>query len=240
MATDTLTQRDNVDRMHAAEALLGVSPSVEQAKKGAMTHDDSVEAGYAIPKRLPTIKDDDSSGLDALAALASRMTPGTIIPVCGSASSSSDDDSEAMPPPPPRRRLRSCSNPEGMEKWDSLDRRQERIHFVLPSSIIEEELAEAKAAADRKEEEEQQQQRRSATILHQKRKRSPASVMSPVERAHRGEPEMGPEELLRRARSRLLEDLSEGSINGEKGVLTLPHSLSKYKDVSLGFTAVMS
>ena len=48
-----------------------------------------------------------------------------------------------------------------------------------------------------------------------------------------------PEELLRRARSRLLEDLSEGGedgvngggLNGEKGVLTLPHSLGKYKEV---------
>ena len=57
---------------------------------------------------------------------------------------------------------------------------------------------------------------------------------------------MEPEELLRRARSRLLEDLSEGSSsngpggnngsgpNGYKGgsVLILPHSLSKYKEVS--------
>jgi len=54
-----------------------------------------------------------------------------------------------------------------------------------------------------------------------------------------------PEELLRRARSRLLEDLSEGSedgvnggaggggLNGEKGVLTLPHSLGKYKEVRM-------
>ena len=46
-----------------------------------------------------------------------------------------------------------------------------------------------------------------------------------------------PEELLRRAHFRLLEDLSEGSgngLNGKKGgsVLILPHSLSKYKEVS--------
>merc|ERR1719464_1773624 len=37
------------------------------------------------------------------------------------------------------------------------------------------------------------------------------------------------DQLLRRARSRLLEDLSIAS--GEKGVLTLPHSLKKYKEV---------
>jgi len=39
------------------------------------------------------------------------------------------------------------------------------------------------------------------------------------------------EELLRRARSRLLEDLSQSNLSGEKGVLTLPHSLRKYKEV---------
>ena len=41
-----------------------------------------------------------------------------------------------------------------------------------------------------------------------------------------------PEELLRRARSKLLEDLSEENGEGEKGVLSLPHLLSKYKEVS--------
>mmetsp|Transcript_25606 Transcript_25606/g.53474 ORF Transcript_25606/g.53474 Transcript_25606/m.53474 type:complete len:607 (+) Transcript_25606:183-2003(+) len=38
-------------------------------------------------------------------------------------------------------RLRSASNPEGMEKWDFYSRRNDRQHFVLPSSILEEELA---------------------------------------------------------------------------------------------------
>ncbi|KAL7538929.1 hypothetical protein ACHAWF_006250 [Thalassiosira exigua] len=38
-------------------------------------------------------------------------------------------------------RLRSASNPEGMEKWDLYSRRNDRQHFVLPSSILEEELA---------------------------------------------------------------------------------------------------
>jgi hypothetical protein len=57
-----------------------------------------------------------------------------------------------------------------------------------------------------------------------------------------------PEELLRRARSRLLEDLSEGGAHGNGsggsngdgrggggGVLILPHSLTKYKEVSRWF-----
>ena len=38
-------------------------------------------------------------------------------------------------------RLRSASNPDGMEKWDYYSRRNDRQHFVLPSSILEEELA---------------------------------------------------------------------------------------------------
>lgn len=38
-------------------------------------------------------------------------------------------------------RLRSASNPEGMEKWDLYAHRNDRQHFVLPSSILEEELA---------------------------------------------------------------------------------------------------
>lgn len=46
------------------------------------------------------------------------------------------------------------------------------------------------------------------------------------------ESSLEPEELLKRARTRLLEDLSEENPDGEKGVLTLPHSLSKYKEVS--------
>ena len=38
-------------------------------------------------------------------------------------------------------RTRSASNPEGMEKWDFYSRRNDRQHFVLPFSILEEELA---------------------------------------------------------------------------------------------------
>ena len=60
-----------------------------------------------------------------------------------------------------------------------------------------------------------------------------------------------PEELLRRARSRLLEDLSGGNVKGgvigtsgsatdENGVMVLPHSLSKYKEVSIYLLAVES
>jgi hypothetical protein len=181
-----------------------------------------------------------STGLDALAALASseqaswelRKQQEAFLIVSASTSSSSDDDSEAMPPPPPRvgGRRRSVSNPEGMEKWAPSS--SARRHFVLPASILEEELAEANAAMEAHErhnlqllgaiEEGQEQQQKPAG-----RKPAPVSgLLTEEEQAN-----LTPEELLKRARSRLLEDLSEGSLNGEKGVLTLPHSLSKYKEV---------
>ena len=49
---------------------------------------------------------------------------------------------------------------------------------------------------------------------------------------------LSPEELLRRARARLLEDVSTagggpaGTSVASRGVLPLPHSLGKYKNVS--------
>jgi hypothetical protein len=118
----------------------------------------------------------DSAGLDALAALAEReqrasthrplpafLMPGggSCTPVSSSSSASSSqsdekpDDAETMPPPPQRAQLgrqRSVSNPEGMEKWDSLlnsHTRSNRRHFLLPSTILEEELAEANEAVKR-------------------------------------------------------------------------------------------
>jgi hypothetical protein len=128
-----------------------------------------------------------------------------------------------------------------MEKWDSLTKGPfNRKHFVLPSAILEEELAEASALAKAHEE------TYTSHLPLKKRGRtveddygtSPNSVTSPIMSAAKaddspeeGVVEISPEELLKRARSRLLEDLSEGSLKGEKGVLTLPHSLSKYKEV---------
>lgn len=78
--------------------------------------------------------------------------------------------------------------------------------------------------ADQEEEEEEERPKKTAVAPTAA---APISgLMSEEEQAN-----LTPEELLKRARSRLLEDLSEGSLNGEKGVLTLPHSLSKYKEV---------
>jgi hypothetical protein len=184
-----------------------------------------------------------AQGLDALAALASSeqakiQNPAELFPFlvqsCGF-SSSSDDDSEAMPPPPPRGRRRSASNPEGMEKWDSLCRNQSgRHHFVLPASILEEELAEATLAI---------RERAERKNIEDYYDVSPDSVTDAErdtragEKSEKDDSNLTPDELLRRARSRLLEDLSEGAMNGEKGDLILPHSLAKYKEVR--FTAYL-
>ena len=108
-----------------------------------------------------------NAGLDALAALASEEATNITPPgeplepylaasgiVTSAPTSSDEEESEQMPPPPPRRR-RSASNPEGMEKWDSLNRARSgggaRRHFVLPEAILEEELAEANAAVRERE-----------------------------------------------------------------------------------------
>jgi hypothetical protein len=162
--------------------------------------------------------------------------------------SSSDDDSEIMPPPPPRTnsnintnnntrmsRRRSVSNPEGMDKWGT-----KRLRLVLPASILEEEIAEAEAAIliARKK-------KSLATTTAEGRGGSSSinnvdeddddeddesdSSSSPPTMVDEEEENLDHDQLLRRARSRLLEDLSIAS--GEKGVLTLPHSLNKYKEV---------
>jgi len=130
-------------------------------------------------------------------------------------------------------RRRAQSNPEGMEKWAPMPRK----HFVLPASILEEELAEASAAME--EQKQQRQQQQEETLWEEEEDDEEADkdeypTAAPISGLMSQEEQLNltPDELLQRTRSRLLEDLSEGSVNGEKGVLTLPHSLSKYKDVS--------
>jgi hypothetical protein len=215
-------QHELDDRLDAARTLLGVSPSSVADNCGSLLlfggrgMKESLETVMEKPSssEVPRRSRSDSAGLEALAFLATKeqasMESQGILhkPLVASAvSSSSDDDSEAMPPPPPRTgtaRRRSVSNPEGMEKWTPRD--ENRLHFVLPACILEEELAEASAAMKAREEQEEEE-----------------SVP---------EEDLDQDELLRRARSRLLEDLSESNLTGEKGVLTLPHSLAKYKEVS--------
>ena len=212
-----------MDRLDAAHALLGVSPNT---------------VFHPLTMRMSKFIDADarplhsSAGLDALAALASSMEESSTTYIASSNSSScasDEDESDIMPPPPPRGRgrMRSCSNPEGMEKWDSLSRNTDRRRFVLPTSILEEKLAEAKVAVEKKNDDDRE-------LVQRSRSNSVSSSL-----ANEDESRVDPEELLRRARSRLLEDLSEGTITGEKGQLTLPHALSKYKHVSCLIAAVI-
>lgn len=240
-------QHEADDRLDAARALLGVSPS---SLSPVTTSLPPPSARFEPTPILKAEGDEDSSnlrrdrcdsaGLEALAFLASteqaslssgaqRFYPGSDrfqlhggedsevkIPSANAVSASSSDE-DSMPPPPPRMgrmgpsRRRSVSNPEGMEKWAPKDSR--RLHFVIPASILEEELAEASAAMKAKEE---------RMLAEESIKESKEADEDEF---------LDQDELLRRARSRLLEDLSEVNLNGDKGVLVLPHSLDKYKEV---------
>ena len=215
--------------LDAAQALLGVSPTDALLPSPREEEPKAEEVSEEFPFRKRGRA--DSAGLDALAALASQEAMAepkkslqvTFVDAPEISSSSSEDEEAEMPPPPPRfRRRRSCSNPEGMEKWDSLrpDMKTTRRHFVLPASILESELAEANAAVMEQERTASEQESRKENMNED------GDVDDDVD-----ESLLTPEELLTRARSRLLEDLSEGTMNGEKGVLTLPHALSKYKEV---------
>jgi len=163
--------------------------------------------------------------------------------------SSSDDDSEIMPPPPPRTtyininnntrmsRRRSVSNPEIMDKWET-----KRLRLVLPASILEEEIAEATAAILKVKKEKALATTTTTTEGggsscnnddeeddDEDDESDSSSSSSPPTMVDEDEENLDHDQLLRRARSRLLEDLSIAG--GEKGVLTLPHSLKKYKEI---------
>lgn len=242
----SILKPSSTDRYDATETLLGVRPKDIARLETVHETTDMMEDEEVVVARRPR---SGSVGLDELAALAATMDSGSSSRASYSAmsspSSSSDEDSIAMPPPP-RRRPRSASNPEGMEKWDSFS--SNRSHFILPSAILEEELAEASALAKVHEEERSNSSYCSSLPLKKRGRsmedpygRSPDSVTSPIMSATKAdsspdesseEANATPDELLRKSRSRLLEDLSEGSLKGEKGVLTLPHALAKYKEVS--------
>jgi hypothetical protein len=117
-----------------------------------------------------------------------------------------------------------------MEKWAPRDyssrSSSQRFHLVLPASILEEELAEANAAMKAKEE-----TMTKGGLSSYRENHHDDDDDEEEEHEEQGEEDLDHDELLRRARSRLLEDLSQGNLNGDKGVLTLPHSLAKYKEV---------
>lgn len=169
-----------------------------------------------------------SAGLECLADLAEKElsttsllpSPGTALlcaePVVDQASTSgsSSEDEESMPPPPPRR-LRSNSNPEAM--FHPVSSRRPRL--LLPDQFLESELA---------------QVRRNA------RSCSPPSIPEDSQWLETATFESTANDnamqLLQETRSRLLEDLSQSSLQQRKSATTtsvLPHDLDKYKDVSL-------
>jgi hypothetical protein len=289
--------------------------------------DDDSEAMPPPPPRVPTVM--PPAPLQALPPANSSDGFTSILAF-------QNNDTNTLFSTSPRRggRLRSVSNPEGMEKWDSYTRRNDRLHFVLPSSILEEELASTKRVLEEKKMEEDYVRgyvKRGAafsaspfgammefspdhqnpatdsatndndigmsttTARRSKRQHKPKNIFGtspdsvssdispPASTSSKSKKKterpsstasssssssannhnsnnagvvetiidedeedidvslLEPEELLRRARSRLLEDLSEGGedgvnggvggLNGDKSVLSLPHSLAKYKEV---------
>uniref|UniRef100_A0A7S2WG87 CCT domain-containing protein n=1 Tax=Eucampia antarctica TaxID=49252 RepID=A0A7S2WG87_9STRA len=257
--TATSTTTPCMNRLDAAQALLGVSPTTR-----------------SLPS-VPRSNRFDASALDALASLASsalnlpnnqfggRQRNAMMVSSSSFSLSSpySSSDEDSMPPPPPRLlhnprkgRLRSASNPEGMEKWDSFyaANRSSRLHFVLPNSILEEELTSAREACHQAAATTYPQDAPSCQNIYpppspmilgtspttvvfsslpmMTTKKKDKNSMEATTAPNTPEDESGlqPEELLRRARSRLLEDLStEAGL--QKGVLPLPHSLAKYSDI---------
>ena len=239
-----------MDRLDAAQALLGVSPGMNKSHNSSSTSN-------------------NASALDALASLASSALnlpnhPSmgqqqqqqqahlhTVTPSSSSSSSLSSDEeaSSCMPPPRHRKaRLRSVSNPEGMEKWDPTKHHHHssRLHFVLPSSILEEELSSAREACQEMEESKATDFALGTSpttvvlsslpgVNHHNHNDKSVRLVPKTPEDDSG---LEPEELLRRARSRLLEDLStEAGL--QKGALPLPHSLEKYADVSTPIHSIL-
>jgi len=226
-----MTKSAAINRLEAAQALLGVSPNTVIAPINEKMRKEELLLWHN-KSSISKIPVSSLDGLETLATLATTsLKPNrysSSVLISGSCStsycSSSDEDSEAMPPPPPRRRIRSCSNPEGMERWDSLTCFPDRTGFVLPTCILEEELAEAKAATERKKENDNRTANKPIVV---KKRTTYVPVLGERILAEGNKHT----DILRRARSRLLEDLSTGSISGQKGELILPHSLAKYKNV---------
>ena len=244
--------------MVAAHALLSATPlPVDDESRRPSVDFAEAESEQAPQDDFPVIQRrprSDSAGLDALANLASLEQSKEVIAAAAPSrpqvhflvsneeeleeeddEEHDSDESEAMPPPPPRvRRRRSASNPEGMDKWDPHEARLAgRRHFVLPASILEEELAEVSEAMKK------QSAQRKSDAKSSKRggggpRESKNQLLANDQRDDDvDEASLTPDELLRRARSRLLEDLSY-NLNGDKGEMTLPHTLEKYQDVSSG------
>jgi CCT motif len=177
-----------------------------------------------------------SEGLEYLAFLAERER--RVVSVATSESSlpqlhsDESDDSEVMPPPQPRR-------PRS---------RSEDGYFVLPPSLLLKELEEARLLASERrspthsipEDAEYVEEEEDDIYVDEDQYDDYDNDMEDEEEEEEEEvpkreiETISSTELLRRARSRLLEDLSEsnlGNNNNDKGFVILPHALSKYQSV---------
>lgn len=152
--------------------------------------------------------DDSLVGLDALAVL------------CSSAALIDPDGSSQEEEIRPVRRQRSCSNPEGMEKWEAMTRMRSR-DYSPPPSILEEEEGDSDMAEVANSLSLLAKDKITPDVFHSQSK---SIVVTPDEVIE------DPVELLRRARTKLLEDMHECGSNS-KGSSVLPHTLSKYKEL---------
>lgn len=185
-----------------AEALLGLRASEPPTKQHHQQTNDS-----------------SLVGLDALAVL------------CSSAACINEDPGvEYEKERPVVRRQRSCSNPEGMEKWEALSRiRYRENSYTPPLSNIEEE----------EEGDSDMTEVANSLNLLSKDRITPDIFLSQTVAGNLAKPiavtpddiDEDPAELLRRARSKLLEDIHECSSNSKGASAILPHSLTKYSEL---------
>uniref|UniRef100_A0A7S2LNX0 CCT domain-containing protein n=1 Tax=Leptocylindrus danicus TaxID=163516 RepID=A0A7S2LNX0_9STRA len=194
----------------------------------------------------------NGSSLDALAALASSARDMEV----DDDDERETAAISMMSMPPPTRRVRAVSNPEGMEKWECSTRSKysRGIAFSTDLSVYPEEpmdddvhagpdtCADANAAGmgitlsliralEQKKGQPVEVSSDDDTppdaALLRSRASSMSSRSSSMGNAEDGSSSAGGD-ILRRARSRLLEDLD---VTSSKGGHNLPHSLAKYKGI---------
>lgn len=284
----------------ALDALAALASATSEVRNASVDEedDDEEEDGYHEEERR-----------DTLSPLIASRSPSPE----QARSSTSSSVSSSSRPRAMMGRLRSVSNPEGMEKWDSMGSHghganPHRRHFVLPTSILEEELADAQMAVERglgrryrascsssgqfgehdphhHPYADDEPDYMDAAPLRISPEVSAETTMEETDEYEEDDDEEGsgdeeeetsgdekansdgdedeenaeeeeeeedtsnltPNELLRRARARLLEDVSTanggpaGTSVASRGVLPLPHSLGKYKNVSTSqFLGVLS
>lgn len=174
----------------------------------------------------------NSVGLDALALVASNAVVqeqrSNSSLINNSVSSAAVEKSDQVQERPPCRRVRSVSNPEGMEKWDS----------------YQQDLAADSNQADntKKPFKKRWMSTKDAAILLSMTQQLPPHVQQPTAMTGKAKTSVTEHqiELMRRARSRVLEDAVTASAalssscsntNNHNTTMILPHTLAKYSDI---------